>query len=126
MRDRVVEFVALIVDDADIVERLRQVRIDRERPAAGGERRVALTGEPAHLAEVAVVERNRSVRHGGASHQVDRGLQVAGLIGDDAEEVQDRRVLRPGAQDVAAQRLGGRKPAGLQMLLGERQRLVEG
>jgi hypothetical protein len=45
MRGRIGEFIALVMDD--IVERLRQVRIERKRPAAGRQRRVAVAGEAA-------------------------------------------------------------------------------
>ena len=126
MPDRLVEGAAFVMDDADIVMRLRQVRIERECGAAGGERRIALPGEAMHLAEIAVIQRDLAVRGNRAAHQLDRRRQVARLVGDDAPQMQRTCVVGMGAQGVLAKLLGLREPARLHVLLRQRQRLRQG
>ena len=114
------------MDDADIVVSLRQVGIDRERCLTRGERRIELSGEPMHLAEIAMIERNLGVGGDRAAHQFDRRRKIAGLIGDDAPQMQRACMIGMGAQNVLAELLGLREPARLHMLLGQRQRLRKG
>ena len=126
IRCRLVEFVALIMDDPDIVESRRKIRVDCERPTPRGERCVALTGETVHLAEIAVIKRYTSVGPHGAADKVDRLQGPCGVMPNDFEQMQGGRGIWLGSQDIAAQRLGLGQPAGLQILIGERHRLVEG
>ena len=61
-----------------------------------------------------------------APYQRDGGRQIVGPIGDDAPQVQRRRMIGMDAQDVPAHLLRRRKPARLQMLLRKRQRFWNG
>ena len=64
------------------------------RAAAGGDRLVGAAGEAAHLAEIGVVERNVRRDRDGAAHMLDRLVELAGLMRDDAEHVRGLGVVR--------------------------------
>ena len=70
------------------------VGIELERAAAGGDRFVDAAGEPAHLAEIGVIERDIRLDRDGAAQMLDRFVELAGLMRDDAEHVRGLGVVR--------------------------------
>ena len=104
-RDRLVIFLALVMDDADVVERLRVLRVELDRLAQRDRRVAELAALAQHFAEV-------GVEAGGLGLQLDRPLQrgnrllaVAERVERDAEDVVRVRKTRPGGDDLAAHAL---------------------
>ena len=106
MLERLFELALIEQRDADIAVRAGIVRIELERAAAGGDRLVDASGEPAHFAEIGVIERDVGGDRDGAAHMLDRFGELAGLMRDDAEHVHGFGVVRSRRDGGAGQLVG--------------------
>jgi hypothetical protein len=83
-RRRFFEFTASVMDDTEIVERLRIIGSDGDGAAAGGKRIIETAGQSMHLAKIAMVERHGAVGFDRAADEVDRGRNIPGPMRNEA------------------------------------------
>ena len=100
------EFALIEQGNAEVAQGARIVRIDFQRAPAGRDRFVDASGEPAHLAEIGVIERNVRLDGDRAANMLDRFAELAGLMGDDAEHVLGLGVIRRGSGGAPRQVVG--------------------
>ena len=106
MLERLLEFALVEQRDAEIAERARLIGIDFERAAAGGDRLVGVAGEAAHFAEIGVIERHVGCQRNGAAQMLDRLVEFARLMRDQAEHVRGLGVVRFGLGGAAREFVG--------------------
>ena len=91
---------------AEVVVRLRQIRVARQRAAASGSRLVKATLAREHHSQVAVVLcRLRTIRDG-PPYQVDGGIQLPRPMGEHPKQMQGFGVLRLDAEDLTTHPFG--------------------
>jgi hypothetical protein len=120
-RSGLVEFLQLVQGDAEIGESLWIIGFQRDRAPAFCDRLVDTARQPAHLAQIGMVERHvgRELRR---PPQVRDGIaEPPRLVGDNAEQMDGVRLVRLCRQDAVAQRLRLGKPAGTAVLLGQHE-----
>ena len=123
MRQRFLELALVEQRDAEIAERAGIIGVELDRAAAGGDRLVDAAGEPAHFAEIGVVERDIRLDRDGAAQMLDRLAELARLMRDDAEHVRGLGVVRLGGDGAPGQFVGVGEKAVAALLLGENERV---
>ena len=93
--------------------------------AEPGDRRVPLPCSAVSLTQSAVVLGDAGVDGDRPADQVDRRSQVAGLTGQDAQQMERIGMVGDLGQDLAIDRLRLGQPAGLVMPDGDLHRLVD-
>ena len=106
-----VVILAVVTGDAQIAMGRHHARIECHRPFAMPERVVESSGLAVHLAEVGVEQRDVAVVLDGLLDQVDGESRLAGLMRNDAQQVQGIRMLRLHLQYLAQHALRLRQPA---------------
>ena len=122
-RRRLLVVLALVERGAEIAQRLRIARLERDRAPAGGDRLVDASGEPAHLAEIGLVERHVRRQRGRPLQMPDRLGEFSGLMRNERKDVQRVGLVGLRRENAAAGRLGIGEPPGAALLLGEREEI---
>ena len=115
----------LVERDAEIAQRHRHMRIDRERAPrrVGGE--PGTPRQPQHLAEIGVKQRGLRREFGRALHMLDRLAELAVLVRDEAEQMLRFRRVRLRLDHLAAKRLRLRQSPLVAAAIGQGQRFTQ-
>ena len=103
-----------------------QVGLQFDGAAEMVKRPIQLPRSAVNLAEVGVIQGVCGIDRDGPADQLDRGIRMAHLVGQDTEKVECLGMIGGAGQDLAIERLGLGQAAGLMMPQGDVQRLVDG